>query len=94
MTERTKRRIRQWVAAWEAKGYHDGLPDEAPMTLESSGRVPSYRMICQAILKNDEALLSLGFGREPCRIYNHLKRIELAARTVQPRLRPIQGELF
>jgi predicted phosphoadenosine phosphosulfate sulfurtransferase len=65
------------------RGYEDGLPDEADPKLEGMGKVPSYRHICKAILKNDVALTSLGYSRPQCDSYVVLKRIELANRKVK-----------
>jgi predicted phosphoadenosine phosphosulfate sulfurtransferase len=72
-----KTKINSYISSWENRGYYNGIPDEAPAELESAGIVPSYRMICRAILKNDIALTSLGFTRSPCVLYNELKRAEL-----------------
>ena len=76
-------KIRQYIASWEAKGYPEGLPDEAPYELESNDLVPSYRRICRALLKNDLNLQSLGFTKPSCELYNILKRAELGI--VKPR---------
>ena len=75
-----KQKILAYIAKWEKQGYPDGIPDEADAKLESLGKVPSYRMICKAILKNDISLSSLGFTRQPSEVYSLLKRIEIAAR--------------
>ena len=75
-----KDKILQWIKKWEGRGYEDGIPDEADPKLEAIGKVPLYRMICKAILKNDLALTTLGYSRPNCESYNLLKRIELAAR--------------
>ncbi len=84
--------IRKWVASWERKGYEGGIPDEAPEALEARGRVPSYRLICKAIMANDKTLESLGFRRTPCQAYLDLKRIELQARGKA--VNPQQGRLL
>lgn len=42
--------------------------------------MPSYRLICKAILRNDTALTTLGFAKEKCPAYMELKRIEIEAR--------------
>lgn len=75
-------KIESYVRAWERRGYPDGIPDEAPAVLESLNKVPSYRIICLAIMKNDTPLLALGYSREPCAAYTALKRIELRRRGV------------
>lgn len=75
-----KAKILKYLKKWESRGYENGIPDEADAKLEGLGKVPSYRMICKAILKNDIALTSLGYTRPKCDSYHILKKIELAAR--------------
>lgn len=69
-----KERINQYIRTWEYRCYSDGLPDDAPQ--EIFDRVPSYKRICIAILKNDVSLETLGFTKNKCQAYNELKRIE------------------
>lgn len=85
-----KQKLFQYIRLWESRGYPRGIPDEAPATLEARNRVPSYRLICRAIMNNDVSLSSLGYQREPCEAYNALKRIELRARGVLPSSAPKQ----
>lgn len=73
-----KKKIQQYIDNWESKCYKDGLPDEAPRRLEQLNKVPSYRKICIAILRNDVALESLGYSKNKTAIYHELKRIELS----------------
>lgn len=40
----------------------NGVPDDAPESLSKQGRVPSYKAIAMAILKNDHSLKTLGMG--------------------------------
>lgn len=75
-----KQKILDYIRKWESQGYPDGIPDKADPRLEGLKKVPSYRMICKAIMKNDLALVSLGHNREQTDSYAVLKRIELAAR--------------
>lgn len=72
-----KEKIFMYIKKWEKCGYADGIPDEAPYELEKELLVPSYRMICKAILKNDIACQTLGFDREPCLLYNQIKQANL-----------------
>ena len=46
---------------WESRCYKDGIPDYVPSGLIGKGRVPSYKEIALAILKNDHHLKCLGF---------------------------------
>lgn len=58
---------------WEQRCYFDGIPDKAPVKLERTLRVPSYRMIALAILKNDLQLKTLGFSGKESDWYYVLK---------------------
>ena len=80
MKQGLKSKVGLYILSWRKRGYPDVIPDEAPIRLEQSGRVPSYRMICIAIMKNDLNLQYLGFSRPPCELYNELKRQELIAK--------------
>lgn len=75
-----REKITSYIDKWLSQGYSEGLPDEADERLEAMCKVPSYRMICKAILKNDLALQTLGYSKENCEAYGMLKRIEIAAR--------------
>lgn len=75
-------KLEEYVATWMQRGYPGGIPDEADPVLESMNKAPSFRAICKAIMKNDVALLSLGYTREPCEAYGILKRAELIERGV------------
>lgn len=72
------RKILEYIETWENRCYPDGIPDEAP--IELNDKVPSYKKICIAILKNDVALETLGFTKPKCEIYSLLKRKELNER--------------
>ena len=75
-----QKKIKRYLDKWSKQGYPDGIPDEAPAKLEHLGKVPSYRMICRAILKNDLTLSSLGFAKPKSELYSMYKKIELAER--------------
>lgn len=73
-------KVDNYVSKWQCRGYPDGIPDEGPAKLEELGKVPSYRMIVKALLKNETHLESLGFSRPVCGLYGEFKRIELQQR--------------
>lgn len=79
-TKRVRQKVGSYISKWKSRGYPDDIPDEAPPKLEDLGRVPSYRMIVKALLKNETHLESLGFTRPHCELYGELKRIELSNR--------------
>jgi hypothetical protein len=66
-----------YVDAYLQKGYVE-IPDELPNELQNLA--PSYKFICQAILKNDLHLTTLGYSKPKSEFYNILKRIELNER--------------
>ncbi len=75
-----KKKILDYVKKWENQGYSNGIPDHADTKLEQLNKVPSYRKICMAILRNDVALTSLGYSRPQTDSYMALKRIEIEGR--------------
>lgn len=86
-----KSKVDKYVKDWHTKGYCEGIPDEAPLVFERLGKVPSYRRICLAILRNDIALTSLGFDPPKSLVYMDLKRIEIEKRNTG---HPMQLSLF
>ena len=77
-----KSRIKKYIYMWECRCYNNGIPDEAPRRLEQLDKVPSYRRVCIAIMKNDYPLESLGYEKNKPPIYHELKRIELTERGI------------
>lgn len=75
-----KRKIKTYIEKWLLQGYPDGIPDAADLKLEAFNKVPSYRKICMAILKNDIHLTSLGYSRPNCEAYGAIKRVEIEGR--------------
>lgn len=73
----TKQLICNYIKTWETRCYKNGIPDEAPQRLVDLGKVPTYKEICKALLKNDLHLKSLGFTQQKTDIYSDLKYIEL-----------------
>lgn len=72
-----KKEIEIYVEDWKNKCYSNGIPDEAPSRLESLNKVPSYRQICLAILKNDFQLKTLGKSRKRNLLYEKIKYNQL-----------------
>jgi len=63
---------------WEERCYKNGIPDEAPFELKD--KIPSYKKIAMALLKNDFHLISLGYSQKKTKYYSILKRIEIDQR--------------
>ena len=81
--------IERYIKTWESRCYKGGIPDEAPK--EIFDKVPSYKAIAIAILKNDIGIL--GIEKPKSKWYSVLKRIEIEARpNEKPKI--IQLSLF
>jgi len=76
-----KEEILKYIARWELMGYPNGIPDSAPIRLTQLNKVPSYKLICIAILNND--LNKLGICSKKSKYYDLLKKIELDGRNNQ-----------
>ena len=79
-------KVTAYVATWESRCYPDGIPDEVSDKLANSGRVPSYKAIALAILKNDLNFGSLGFQGRYSEFYGMLKTINNQENEKQLRL--------
>jgi len=80
--------INRYIKLWENRCYSDGLPDEAPKEID--GKVPSYKRIAIAILKND--LSYIGIEPPKSEYYSILKCAELKIEYNKPK-RMTQQEL-
>lgn len=54
---------------WMARGYPDGIPDEAPHALEAKRLAPSWRRVCKSLLRNDYWCKGLGFTQHKSTAY-------------------------
>lgn len=82
-----RQKILNYVIDWENKCYKNGIPDEAPLRLDQLNKVPSYKSIVRAIIKNDFQLKTLGFNPEKSLTYNEIKRQELEVRNPPKQLK-------
>lgn len=82
-----KGKIQAYITEWEKRCYFNGIPDEAPYELEIRNKVPSYRKICIAILKNDYPLKTLGFTPKKSKYYDAYKKIEIENRQKNKQLK-------
>lgn len=60
---------------WKARGYADGIPDEAPAALEAKRIAPSWRRLCKVLLRNDYWCKGLAFTQPKSAAYG--KYLEL-----------------
>lgn len=58
-----------FVKWWAERGYKDGIPDEAPYELEAERKVPSWRRVCKALLRNDYWCKGLSFTQHKSDAY-------------------------
>lgn len=54
---------------WEARGYPEGIPDEADNALEMAKKVPSWRRVCKSLLRNDYWMKGLSFTQHKTDAY-------------------------
>jgi hypothetical protein len=62
-------RFKSWMKGWRSRGYANGIPDEAPRTLEKKYWAPSWRRICKVLLRNDWWCKGLGLTQPKSEAY-------------------------
>jgi predicted phosphoadenosine phosphosulfate sulfurtransferase len=72
--------FRKW---WMDRGYEEGVPDEADPALEAKRKVPSWRRICKAILRNDYWCKGLSFTQHRSGSYDRYLKM-MAKRRQKP----------
>lgn len=60
---------------WQAHGYPDGIPDEADIRLEAAKKVPSWKRVCKALLRNDYWCKGLSFTQTKSEAYEKYKKV-------------------
>lgn len=60
---------------WVARGYPDGIPDEAPAALEAKKLAPSWRRVCKSLLRNDYWCKGLGFTQHKSAAYQRYQEL-------------------
>lgn len=60
---------------WQVHGYPDGIPDEADIHLEAAKKVPSWKRICKALLRNDYWCKGLSFTQTKSEAYEKYKKV-------------------
>lgn len=69
-------KFRTFIQGWKKRGYHDGIPDEAPLVLENSHWAPSYRRLCKVLLRNDWWCKGLGLQQPKSEAYGKYLEIK------------------
>jgi len=57
-----KNKIAKYLKWYRERGYESGIPDEGDYRLEQLGKIPSWRQIAKALLRNDYWCKGLGFS--------------------------------
>lgn len=73
--EHFENKITVFLRWWELRGYSRGIPDEADPELEAARKVPSWRRICKALLRNDYWCRGLSFSQTKSDSYVKYKKI-------------------
>ena len=60
---------------WTARGYDEGIPDEADYNLEAQRLAPSWRRVCKTLLRNDYWCKGLGFSQQKSDAYGRYQQI-------------------
>jgi predicted phosphoadenosine phosphosulfate sulfurtransferase len=61
--ESYRNRVLMFTRWWAARGYPDGIPDEADYAMEAQRLAPSWRRVCKTLLRNDYYGKGLGFSQ-------------------------------
>lgn len=70
-------RFQSFITGWKGRGYHEGIPDEAPKVLEDKHWAPSYRRLCKVLLRNDWWCKGLGLTQPKSAAYDrYMKTIK------------------
>lgn len=62
-------KFKTFIKWWKARGYSEGIPDEAPASLEAKRIAPSYRRLCKVLLRNDYWCKGLAFTQPKSAAY-------------------------
>lgn len=73
--EHFSNKIAVFLHWWQERGYPNGIPDEANSQDEADKRVPSWRRICKALLRNDYWCKGLSFTQHKSEAYSKYLKI-------------------
>jgi len=68
-------KIAVFLKWWTDRGYPKGIPDEADVNDEAGKKVPSWRRICKALLRNDYWCKGLSFTQTKSEAYSKYLKI-------------------
>lgn len=73
--EHYQNKIAVFLHWWSARGYPDGIPEEASIEDEASKKAPSWRRVCKALLRHDYWLKGLSFTQTKSEAYERYVRV-------------------
>jgi predicted phosphoadenosine phosphosulfate sulfurtransferase len=73
--EHFENKIAVFLKWWMDRGYPNGIPDEADIHLEAAKKVPSWKRICKALLRNDYWCKGLSFSQTKSEAYEKYTKI-------------------
>lgn len=71
-------RFRGFIKGWHGRGYTEGIPDQAPKTLEDKHWAPSWRRMAKVLLRNDHWCKGLGLTQPKSEAYGKYLAIKAA----------------
>lgn len=83
--EHYKNKIFVFINWWKERGYPepDGIPDHAPLILETQKLAPSWRRICKSLLRNDFWFKGCGFSQQKTSAYKAYLELKKKQRNTQ-----------
>jgi predicted phosphoadenosine phosphosulfate sulfurtransferase len=73
-------KIAVFVQWYRDRGFPNGIPDAADPKEEAAKKIPSWRRICKAILKNDRLCKSLSFTQQKSTAFAKYQKVMKARR--------------
>lgn len=73
--EQFENKVAVFLNWYSERGYPNGIPDEADLKLESDKKIPSWRRICKALLRNDYWCKGLSFSQTKSEAYEKYLKI-------------------
>lgn len=73
--EHYENKVAVFLHWWETRGYPNGIPDEGDIHEEAAKKVPSWKRICKALLRNDYWCKGLSFSQTKSSAYEKYKKV-------------------
>lgn len=75
-------KIAVFIKWWEDRGFPRGIPDESDAHDEAAKKVPSWRRICKALLRNDYWCKGLSFSQHKSKAFERYRQIMARRRKI------------